>query len=151
MERLAGGRTPALSTLPSNETEGTEADYMSTTDSTDSAEASPESACRLAVYGTLAPGRANHHQLTGLSGRWIEGTVRGQLHEAGWGAYLGYPAIVLDADGPEVSVQLFESSDLPEHWDRLDTFEGPAYRRAVTTVRTVEGDLLASIYELAPA
>jgi gamma-glutamylcyclotransferase (GGCT)/AIG2-like uncharacterized protein YtfP len=119
---------------------------MSTTDSTDS---SRESACRLAVYGTLAPGRPNHHQLAGLSGRWIEGTVRGQLHEAGWGAYLGYPAIVLDDAGPEVDVQLFESSDLPEHWDRLDEFEGAAYRRAVTAVSTVEGDLLASIYTLA--
>jgi gamma-glutamylcyclotransferase (GGCT)/AIG2-like uncharacterized protein YtfP len=84
-----------------------------------------------------------------LSGRWIEGTVRGQLHEAGWGTYLGYPAIVLDDAGPEVDVQLFESSDLPEHWDRLDEFEGAAYRRAVTAVSTVEGDLLASIYTLA--
>jgi gamma-glutamylcyclotransferase (GGCT)/AIG2-like uncharacterized protein YtfP len=84
-----------------------------------------------------------------LSGRWIEGTVRGQLHEAGWGTYLGYPAIVLDDDGPEVGVQLFESSDLPQHWDRLDAFEGAAYRRAVTAVSTVEGDLLASIYTLA--
>ena len=38
---------------------------------------------RLAVYGTLAPGRPNHHQLSALSGRWSEGHVRGQLHEAG--------------------------------------------------------------------
>lgn len=122
---------------------------MSTTDSTDSTRSSSESACRLAVYGTLAPGRPNHHQLAGLSGQWIEGTVRGQLHQAGWGAYLGYPAIVLDVDGPEVNVQLFKSSDLPEHWDRLDAFEGPAYRRAVTAVSTIEGELPASIYVLA--
>ena len=25
--------------------------------------------CRLITYGTLAPGRANHHQLDGLDGR----------------------------------------------------------------------------------
>jgi gamma-glutamylcyclotransferase (GGCT)/AIG2-like uncharacterized protein YtfP len=130
-------------------TEGTEADYMSTSDPLKSAQVSPESSGRLAVYGTLAPGRVNHHQLAGLSGRWIEGTVRGHLHEAGWGAYLGYPAIVLDDGGPKVGVQLFESSDLPEHWDRLDAFEGLAYRRSVTAVSTIEGDLSASIYVLA--
>lgn len=122
---------------------------MSTTDSTDSPLASPEAACRLAVYGTLAPGRPNHHQLAGLAGRWIEGTVRGQLHEAGWGTYLGYPAIVLDASASTVDVQVFESSDLPEHWDRLDAFEGAAYRRAVTSVHTNEGVVSASIYTLA--
>jgi gamma-glutamylcyclotransferase (GGCT)/AIG2-like uncharacterized protein YtfP len=101
------------------------------------------------VYGSLAPGRPNHQQLNGLSGRWIEGTVRGQLLQEGWGAELGYPGIVLDLDGPAVGVQLFESSDLPDHWTRLDEFEGSGYRRTVTTVSTAEGDLLASIYILA--
>lgn len=101
--------------------------------------------CRLAVYGTLGPGRPNHHQLSGLSGRWIEGTVRGQLLEEGWGAELGYPGIVLDLDGPTVGVQLFESSD---HWTSLDEFEGSSYRRTVTAVSTAEGNLLASIYVL---
>ncbi len=76
--------------------------------------------------------------------------VRGQLLQEGWGAELGYPGIVLDLDGPTVGVQLFESSDLPHHWARLDEFEGAGYRRAVTAVTTTEGDLLASIYVLAP-
>jgi len=40
---------------------------------------------RLATYGTLAPGRPNHGQLTGLSGRWLVGHVRGSLVQAGWG------------------------------------------------------------------
>ena len=122
---------------------------MSTAESADSAQVSRGSIRRLAVYGTLAPGRPNHHQLSGLSGRWVEGTVRGQLLEEGWGAEVGYPGIVLDRDGPTVGVQLFESSDLPDHWTRLDEFEGSAYRRTVTTVSTAEGDLLASIYVLA--
>ena len=105
--------------------------------------------CRFAVYGTLAPGQPNHHQLSGLSGRWIEGSVRGQLLQEGWGAELGYPGIVLDVEGGTVGVQLFESSDLPDHWTRLDEFEGQGYRRTVTAVNTAEGDLLASIYVLA--
>ncbi len=122
---------------------------MSTADSNSTAQVSCGSICRLAVYGTLAPGRPNHEQLRGLSGRWIEGTVRGRLLHEGWGAELGYPGIVLDPDGPTVGVQLFESPDLPDHWTRLDEFEGSGYRRTATVVSTTEGDLLASIYELA--
>ena len=72
--------------------------------------------------------------------------MRGQLLQEGWGAELGYPGIVLDLDGPAVGVQLFESSDLPGRWTRLDEFEGSGYRRTVTTATTAEGDLLASIY-----
>ena len=122
---------------------------MSTAESANSAQVSRGSICRLAVYGSLAPGRPNHHQLNDLSGRWIDGTVRGQLLQEGWGAEFGYPGILLDLDGPAVGVQLFESSDLPNHWTRLDEFEGSGYRRTVTTVSTAEGDLLASIYVLA--
>jgi hypothetical protein len=41
---------------------------------------------RLTTYGSLAPGRPNHHQLDGLEGRWSRGHVRGTLVDAGWGA-----------------------------------------------------------------
>lgn len=102
-----------------------------------------------AVYGTLAPGRRNHSQLDGLSGRWIDGWVRGVLHEEGWGAAMGYPGIVLDANGPPVAVQVFESFDLVAHWGRLDSFEGPAYRRVEVQVAVNEGQLPAWIYVLA--
>ena len=122
---------------------------MSTAEPANTAHVSRESMCRLAVYGSLAPGRPNHDLLNGLSGRWIEGTVRGRLLQEGWGAEIGYPGIVLDLDGPTVGVQLFESSDLPDHWTRLDAFEGSGYRRTVTAVSTAAGDLLASIYVLA--
>ena len=104
---------------------------------------------RLAVYGTLAPGRVNHHQLSGLNGRWRQGTVRGWLRDAGWGAPLGYLGLVLDSAGPLVDVYLFESSDLPDHWSRLDEFEGAEYRRVVTQVRTKDGDVPAWIYVIA--
>jgi gamma-glutamylcyclotransferase (GGCT)/AIG2-like uncharacterized protein YtfP len=106
----------------------------------------PTAEMRLAVYGTLAPGRVNHHQLAGLNGDWRRGSVRGHLVEAGWGATLGFPALSLDPDGPVVDVLLFESPDLPAHWERLDAFEGDGYRRVVTMVRTDDGDVDACIY-----
>ena len=38
--------------------------------------------CRLAVYGSLAPGRSNHDQLQNLRGDWHSGcTVRGELYK----------------------------------------------------------------------
>jgi gamma-glutamylcyclotransferase (GGCT)/AIG2-like uncharacterized protein YtfP len=103
---------------------------------------------RLVTYGTLAPGRPNHHQLDGLNGRWLEGQVYGTLVDAGWGARLGYPVLVLDPGGRAIDVLVFESTDLPAHWSRLDEFEGPGYRRVTTIVHTRAGELEASIYTL---
>ena len=97
---------------------------------------------RLAVYGTLAPGRETHGQLAGLAGEWRRGTVRGLLRPAGWAAGIGYPALTLDEDGPAVDVQVFESRDLPAHWARLDAFEGGDYRRVCTEVRLGDGAVL---------
>jgi gamma-glutamylcyclotransferase (GGCT)/AIG2-like uncharacterized protein YtfP len=104
---------------------------------------------RLVTYGSLAPGRPNHSQVAGLRGRWLRGQVHGRLVEAGWGARLGFPALVLDPEGPAIGVQVLESDDLPAHWSRLDDFEGPGYQRVVTTVRTLTGDHVdACIYVL---
>jgi len=112
-------------------------------------EATPTSArYRLATYGSLAPGRSNHHQLDGLTGRWVAGEVHGELINAGWAAGLGYPAVILNPDGPAVPVQVFESKDLLDHWPRLDDFEGSGYARVVTTVETPAGEIEASIYVL---
>ena len=105
---------------------------------------------RLATYGTLAPGRANAGQLAKLKGNWQPGQVRGHLLEAGWGAEQGYPGLRLDPEGALVDVMVFTSDDLPAHWDRLDAFEGPGYRRVLTIVQTQAGPLQAEIYELAP-
>lgn len=118
---------------------------MTTTD--DSVMSGPE--MRLATYGTLAPGRENHGQLSDLPGRWLVGHVHGTLVEAGWGAKLGYPALIQDPDGAPVEVFVFESRALLHHWHRLDAFEGPGYRRIILDVSTAEGVLPASIYVLA--
>ena len=72
--------------------------------------------------------------------------MRGRLVEAGWGAELGYPGLILDPSGQVIEVYIFESSELPNHWLRLDELEGAGYRRVVTQVCTVDGDLDASIY-----
>ena len=101
---------------------------------------------RLATYGTLAPGRVNNHQLADLEGFWRQGTVRGRLVDAGWGAKFGCPGLILDPLGHAVDVHVFESPDLPLHWLHLDAFEGDGYRRVVTRVSTAEGDLDVSIY-----
>jgi gamma-glutamylcyclotransferase (GGCT)/AIG2-like uncharacterized protein YtfP len=103
---------------------------------------------RLAVYGTLAPGQVNHHEVADLKGEWLQGTVNGHRFEVGWGAALGFPGLILDPSGPLVTVYLLESFDLPANWARLDEFEGPGYRRVVTTVRLATGEPDAYIYEL---
>ena len=105
---------------------------------------------RLAVYGSLAPGRENHGQLAGLNGHWLRGTVRGRLTQSGWGATLGYLGLTLEPEGPLVEVQLFESPDLPAHWPRLDAFEGDGYRRVMTSVTTADAVVTAWIYEIVP-
>lgn len=99
---------------------------------------------RLATYGTLAPGRSNHHQLENLNGTWTRGTVKGHLKQSGWGAAQGYPGLVLDPAGEDVEVFLFESDDLPAHWQRLDAFEGDGYQRVVVQVKT--GDQMVEAY-----
>lgn len=83
-----------------------------------------------------------------LHGVWRRGTVKGKLFASGWGAALGFPGLVLDPHGPSVDAQVFESTDLPQHWNRLDEFEGCGYRRVITTVSTAEGDVTAWIYVL---
>lgn len=103
-------------------------------------------ACRLAVYGTLAPGEANHAVVADLPGRWSRGIVHGERSEVGWGMTHGFPALRWRPDGPAVPVHLLVSEGLPAAWERLDTFEGSAYRRILVPVTTDEGRILANIY-----
>ncbi|HWR13626.1 MAG TPA: gamma-glutamylcyclotransferase family protein [Terriglobales bacterium] len=104
---------------------------------------------RLAVYGSLAPGKENHWVLASMNGCWARGVVRGQLHPEGWGATSGFPALVFDEDGPEVPVFVFESDELPQNWARLDEFEGKDYRRTVVPVKLDSGGFVrCCVYEL---
>lgn len=99
---------------------------------------------RLFVYGTLAPGRSNAHVLADVTGTWERATVRGTLHHEGWGAAAGYPGIVLDDAGPEVAGFVLTSDRLPEHWDRLDHFEGEGYERVRVSASLEDGTVVAA-------
>ena len=101
---------------------------------------------RLAAYGSLAPGEANHHILDGIEGSWSSGSVRGVRHDTGWGAGLGYPGMRWDPTAEPIEVQLFTSSDLPDHWERIDEFEGEAYGRILVPVETAEGEIVCHLY-----
>ena len=114
---------------------------------------------RLAVYGSLAPGRSNHHVLKPYGGKWTRGRVRGDLMELGWAAATGYPAVRLRDDGPWVLVHVLASTRLPGAWSGIDDFEGSEYRRVLTPVYA-EGDdaggenaeriiAVANLYEIA--
>lgn len=109
---------------------------------------------RLAVYGSLAPGRSNHHVLKPFGGTWTRGRVRGDLLELGWGAAAGYPALRLRDDGPWVPVHVLASARLPGAWSGVDAFEGSEYRRVLTPVYADAGDseriiTVANLYEIA--
>ena len=108
---------------------------------------------RLAVYGSLAPGEPNHFVIEHLRGEWVDGFVRGTLSESGWGSGIGYPAITWDWRADPIPVRMFVSSELPEHWRRLDEFEGAEYIRILVPVEDVDGELVAAanIYAAARA
>ena len=88
----------------------------------------------LAVYGTLAPGRPNHHVVAPLGGEWTDGVVEGDLFPVGWGATLGYPAFRPHAGGAAVAVKVLAAPALEAAWPELDRFEGAEYRRILVPV-----------------
>lgn len=103
----------------------------------------------LFVYGSLCPGGSNEHILAPLRGTFEAGTVRGRLLQLGWGAAMGYPAIVLDPGGDPVPGYLFRSERLSNAWPELDAFEGEQYQRTPTAVELESGRrVTAFIYAL---
>jgi gamma-glutamylcyclotransferase (GGCT)/AIG2-like uncharacterized protein YtfP len=107
---------------------------------------------RLFAYGTLAPGRPNARLLADTPGTWEPATTPGCLVHEGWGATLGYPALVLDPHSTEVvSGMLLTSQDLSRQWEVLDAFEGPAYERVNIIVTKTDGtERSAQTYALRP-
>src|SRR5512146_838307 len=90
---------------------------------------------RLAVYGSLAPGRPNHRELQDIRGEWHSGfSVTGDLLDRGWGAGIGYPALRWSTQGPPTAIELFISDELARNWARLDEFEGTDYLRIIVPV-----------------
>lgn len=83
----------------------------------------------LAIYGTLAPGRSNHHVVADIEGDWIDVAIRGHRFTARWRDSPGYPGFRPDPEGPIVEALVLASDEMSAHWDRLDHFEGPGYQR----------------------
>ena len=88
----------------------------------------------LAVYGTLAPGRPNHHVVEPLGGEWTDGLIEGDLIPLGWGAALGYPGFRPRVGGDAVAVRVLTAPSLATAWPALDRFEGPGYERILMPV-----------------
>ena len=104
---------------------------------------------RLFVYGTLAPGRPNHHVLADIPGSWEPAVLRGTLRDEGWGAALGSPGIVPSPKGDDVEGFVFSASTLDAHWAMLDAFEGEGYERVEVSVRLAGGkEVYAFVYAL---
>jgi len=106
---------------------------------------------RLAVYGTLAPGRPNFSKLAGLKGSWLTGNVRGTLEVRGWGSELGYPGMRWQPTSRQmIAVHVLQSTMLVDHWATLDAFEGADYRRIWVPVEVSGEETVCNLYALAP-
>lgn len=105
----------------------------------------------LFVYGTLMPNCPNGHVLEEINGKFVPATVKGKLIDAGWSASMGYPGIRLDEGEDTIHGYLFYSSNLINHWDNLDEFEGAEFQREpVVAERFDELEVDTFIYCLKP-
>jgi len=103
----------------------------------------------LFVYGTLKRGEKNSYLLDKIGGEWIEATVKGHLHEEGWGSKFGCPGIRVDLNGQVVQGYIFRSDKLEENISFFDEFEGGEYIRTITDVTLKNGiTTKAYIYQL---
>ncbi len=103
----------------------------------------------LFVYGSLAPDQPNHYVLAQLQGDWVTASMRGHLTATGWGAKMGYPALVLDDGADPVAGYVLTSEQLGEAWAALDAFEGDDYHRVSARARIRGGELVeAFVYVL---
>jgi len=104
---------------------------------------------RLAIYGTLAPGEANHHHVADLGGSWQAAAVRGIRGRVEHGIHRGLPGMRLDPAAPLQPVKLLVSQALPKAWARLDAFEGEEMQRLLVPLEGTGGAHgVANIYTL---
>ena len=97
----------------------------------------------LIIYGTLAPGKPNHHVIEPIKGAWQKGIVRGKLVNMGWGAYLGYKGFVPTRreEQDEIPAVILSSDELVANWKMLDEFEGEGYRRILVPFEAENGEV----------
>ncbi|WP_373650220.1 gamma-glutamylcyclotransferase [Schlesneria sp. DSM 10557] len=97
---------------------------------------------RLAAYGSLRPGESNFDQVSMINGCWVDGKVKGRVWQPD-----EYLEFAWDVTAPAMEVRVLISSDLYEHIDRLDQFEGECYRRILVPVLIAESVSICHIYE----
>lgn len=97
---------------------------------------------RLIVYGSLARGECHDDVLASVPGQWSPAAIHGEIDRTGT-----YPRFTWRPDGPAHAVQCFAAPTLPQHWPRLDAFEGDGYRRIWITAQVDGMQRVASIYE----
>ncbi len=96
----------------------------------------------LASYGSLRPAEQNHALVSNIPGNWTEGTINGSVMMAD-----GYPVFLPSGcKADPIAVQILQSYKLPDHWERLDKFEGQNYRRIVWPIETAGGVLMGNVY-----
>jgi len=104
----------------------------------------------LIVYGSLAPGEANHHIISHIEGIWYKALIKGKILDNGWATRTGYPEFRrAETDSGHVEVLAFVSEDLHKHWDHIDEFEGTErYKRSTISCELENGKVVdAFIYE----
>lgn len=87
---------------------------------------------KLIIYGTLAPGKPNHHKISHIKGEWKPAILKGgKLEIKGWGADLGFNGFVPVSENEQTDIPCYVlfSDDLCKNWDFLDEFEGSGYKR----------------------
>ena len=99
----------------------------------------PEKA--LIIYGTLAPGRPNHHVVEHIKGAWQQGIVHGKLKKEGWGSAMGYNGFIHVPVEEQEDIQAFVlfSDELNANWKMLDEFEGDGYKRILAPFKLEKG------------
>jgi len=94
----------------------------------------------LFIYGSLRPGYPNEHVMTKIGGDWRAATIKGTWHSEGWG-YVnhGLRGLVVDEAGEDIPGFVFSSTNLKDHWQTLDEFEGGDYERVMARALYADG------------
>lgn len=104
----------------------------------------------LIIYGSLAPGEANHHIISHINGIWFKAFIKGKIIDNGWSTRTGYPEFQRAEDESQtIEVLAFISDELEDHWDHIDEFEGTEkYARTTISCELEDGQVVeAFIYE----
>jgi len=105
----------------------------------------------LVVYGSLAPGEANHHVISHIKGIWLKAFIKGKIIDNGWSTRTGYPEFqrTFDSGSNTIEVLAFMSEELDNYWEDIDAFEGTElYNRTRISCKLEGGQIISAfIYE----